>query len=158
MFEKVKTVMDMGSVGQYSGREDVLLNLLSQIDLRYLKLRPDYPLIKSNLDTYKLILTESKIRNSGLKESIDMQVSEIEKHYMEDERYAYYKHRGKYGHYDSGPNPRRFQNRGPKSYPCKYFHGIRGCSSGDSCEFIHEEKYKGIRIPYPEMERVINKQ
>ena len=29
MFEKVKGVMDLGSVGQYSGREDVLLNLLS---------------------------------------------------------------------------------------------------------------------------------
>lgn len=120
-------------------------------------MRPDYPVLKSNLDTYKLILTESKIRNSGLKETIDMQVSQFEKHFGDDERH-YYRYKGG-RHFDyTGPNPRRFQNRGPKSYPCKYFHGIRGCSSGDSCEFIHEEKYKGIRIPYPEMERVINKQ
>jgi Zinc finger C-x8-C-x5-C-x3-H type (and similar) len=55
-------------------------------------------------------------------------------------------------------NPRRFQNRGPKTYPCKYFHGIRGCSLGESCQFIHEEMYKGIRIPYQDMERVIAKQ
>jgi hypothetical protein len=45
--------------------------------------------------------------------------------------------------------------KGPKTYPCKFFHGYKGCIWGETCSFIHEESYKGMRIPYIEMESVI---
>ena len=60
MYEQVKNVILRK---HHSGREDLLLNLLAEIDMRFIKSRPDYPIIKNNMDTYKLVLTESKIRN-----------------------------------------------------------------------------------------------
>ena len=56
---------------------------------------------------------------------------------------------------NSGPRS-GLQFRGPKTYPCKYFHGVKGCHYGDACTFIHEPKYKGLRIPQSEMYAIIN--
>jgi len=38
-------------------------------------------------------------------------------------------------------NPRPLSFRGPKTYPCKYFHGAKGCNFGDGCTFIHENTF-----------------
>jgi hypothetical protein len=68
MYEQVKNVI---LKSQYCGKEDVLLNLMAEIDMRYVKSRQDYPAIKCNLDHYKQLLTDSKAKNNqGLLKNI----------------------------------------------------------------------------------------
>lgn len=34
-----------------------------------------------------------------------------------------------------------------KTVPCIYYHGSRGCTLGDKCDFIHNPKFKGRQVP-----------
>ena len=53
------------------------------------------------------------------------------------------------------PVPTNIYNATPKSFPCKFFHGVKGCHWGASCTFIHDEEWRGRRIPATEMQNVI---
>jgi hypothetical protein len=39
------------------------------------------------------------------------------------------------------------QNVKRKTVPCFWYHGEVGCTRGDGCDFIHDEKYKGKKVP-----------
>jgi hypothetical protein len=54
----------------YHSKEDVLLNLINQIDSRFVKPRKDYALIKHDLENFKQVLTENKIKTMNLLKNI----------------------------------------------------------------------------------------
>ncbi|TNV80413.1 hypothetical protein FGO68_gene6683 [Halteria grandinella] len=118
-------------------------------------MRHDFSQIKSNIEMYRFTLLDSKERAQKFMKQISSQVAQFERDSINTHQHNQQSHT--YSH-NPNFNPRRFKHNGPKSYPCKYYHGPRGCGGGDNCQFIHEEQYKGMRIPYSEMDRVIHNQ
>jgi len=96
--------------------------------MMYLKVRPEYPQICSQVKVISKQLNlaeaceEMDTASEDLHPSPDVTKSGLPIHLQ----------------LSKGP---RYFCQGPKTYPCKFYHGAKGCQWGDQCTFIHEAGY-----------------
>eukprot|EP00347_Sterkiella_histriomuscorum_P019796 403340264 len=167
MYNQIRLVVEND---QFQEKEDIMLSLINQIDHKLIKHRTDYEIIDQNIEKFKKTLINSKnqriqaqqaealAREQERQTQLQLQKLNQMNQNTQPQFKLQYSLPNQYNHryqFQMNQNPRKFQNKGPKSYPCKYFHGYRGCNMGENCVFIHEPAFQGQRIPYNEMERVI---
>ena len=56
--------------------------------------------------------------------------------------------RPRYATLESMPKPQNY-----RTVPCRLFHSTVGCSRGDFCHFIHDERFSGREIPQMELQK-----